>query len=111
MQAISINWRAILAAIVSNFVIGGFWYSRALFVKPWLEMSGVEKSDFDAGLPRALVGDMISSAAITLVLDHIIHRFNVVNLAQGLFLAFCIWLGLMYEHKPPKFLASTLCIG
>jgi hypothetical protein len=114
MQAISINWWAILAAIVSNFAVGGLWYSPALFIKPWLEMSGVKKSDFDAGLPKALVGDLISSAAMALVLDHIIHWSNVVNLGQGLFLAFCIWLGFVaavllgsvtYEQKPLKFLA------
>jgi hypothetical protein len=114
MQAISINWWAILAATVSNFVIGGIWYSPALFMKPWLEMSGVKKSDFDANLPKALVGDLISSAAMALVLDHIIHWSKVVGLAQGLFLAFCIWLGFIaavllgsvtYEHKPLRFLA------
>jgi hypothetical protein len=114
MQAISINWWAILAAITSNFVIGALWYSPALFIKPWLEMSGVKKSEFDAGLPKALVGDLISSAAMALVLDHIIHWSNAVSLAQGLFLAFCIWLGFIaavllgsvtYGHKPLKFLA------
>jgi hypothetical protein len=114
MQAIPINWWAILAAIVSNFVVGGIWYSPALFVRPWLEMSGVNKSDFDAGLPKALAGDLVSSAAMALVLDHIIHWTHVADLAQGLFLAFCIWLGFIaavllgsvtYEHRPLKFLA------
>jgi len=114
MQAIAINWWAILAAVVSNFVIGAIWYSPAFFIKPWLEMSGVKKSDFDAGLPKALLGDLISSTTMALVLDHIIHWSNVADLAQGLFLAFSIWLGFIaavllnsvtYEHRPFKFLA------
>ena len=114
MQAVSINWWAILAAVASNFVIGGLWYSPALFFKPWLEMSGVKKSDFDAGLSKALAGDLISATAMALVLDHIIHWSNVAGLAQGLLLAFCIWLGFIatvllgsvtYEHKPFKFFA------
>jgi hypothetical protein len=69
MQAISINWWAILAAVVSNFVIGGAWYSPGLFVTPWLEMSGVDKSEFDSGLPKALVGDLASAVVMALVLD------------------------------------------
>lgn len=114
MQAISINWWAILAAVASNFIVGAVWYSPALFIRPWLEMSGVKKSDFDAGLPKALVGDLISSTAMALVLDNIIHWSNVADLAQGLFLAFCIWLGFIatvllgcvtYEQRPFKFVA------
>jgi hypothetical protein len=114
MQAISINWWAILVAVASNFVIGGLWYSPALFMKPWLDMSGVKKSDFDAGLPKALAGDLIAATAMALVLDHIIHWSNVAGLAQGLLIAFLIWLGFIaavllssvtYEHKPFKFLA------
>jgi len=114
MQAISINWWAILAAVASNFVIGGLWYSPVLFMKPWLEMSAVKKSDFDAGLPKALAGDLIAASAMALVLDHIIHWSNVAGLAQGLLIALLIWLGFIaavllssvtYEHKPFKFLA------
>ncbi len=32
----SINWVAVLAASISSFVLGGLWYSPALFLNAWL---------------------------------------------------------------------------
>jgi hypothetical protein len=114
MQIISINWWAILVAVIPSFVVGGLWYSPALFLGSWLEMSGVSKPQFNAGFPRALLGDLVSAIIMALVLDHLIHACNVAGLAQGLFLAFCIWLGFVatillgsvtYEHRPFTFFA------
>ena len=31
-----INWLAVLAAAISTFVLGGLWYSRALFGRAWM---------------------------------------------------------------------------
>jgi hypothetical protein len=114
MQAISINWWAILVAVTSCFVVGGTWYSPALFIGPWLEMSGVPKSDFDSGLPKALVSDFVSAVLMALVLDQLIRSSGAADLSHGLFVTFCIWLGFVattllgsvtYEHKPFKFFA------
>jgi hypothetical protein len=114
MQAISINWWATLAAVASNFVIGGVWYSPALFVNSWLEMSGVAKSDFNSGLPKALVGDLFSSVAMALVLDLVLRSTGTADLGHGLFVAFLMWLGFVaatllgsvtYEHRPIKYFA------
>jgi hypothetical protein len=114
MQAISINWWAILAAVVSNFVIGGAWYSPGLFVTPWLEMSGVDKSEFDSGLPKALVGDLASAVVMALVLDQLLRSSGAADLSHGLFVTFGVWLGFVvpvllgsvtYEHRPFKFFA------
>jgi hypothetical protein len=114
MQAISINWWAILVAVASNFVVGGAWYSPSLFIKPWLEMSGVSKSEFDSGLPKALVGDLVSAVVMALVLDQLLRSSGVTDLSHGLFVTLWIWLGFVvtvllgsvtYEHRPSKFFA------
>jgi hypothetical protein len=114
MQALSINWWAVLVAVASNFVIGGVWYSPALFVKPWLAISGVSKPEFDSGLPKALVGDLFSSLAMAYVLVHAIRYAGATHLAQGLIVTFWCWLGFVavvlfgsvtYEHKPFKYFA------
>jgi hypothetical protein len=112
MRDISINWWAILFAVASNFVIGGVWYSPALFVKPWLEMSGVSKSEFDSGLPKALFGDLISVSIMAWVLVHVIRYAGARDLRHGLFVTFWVWLGFVatvllgsvtYEHRPFKY--------
>jgi hypothetical protein len=114
MQEISINLWAIVVAVASAFVIGGIWHSPGLFMKPWMEMARVSKSDFDAGLPKALVGDLFASFAMAFVLVHVIRYAGAIDLAQGLLVSFGSWLGFVapvlvssvtYEHKPLKYFA------
>jgi hypothetical protein len=37
----NINWISVLAAALATFLIGGPWYSPALFLKPWLRAMNV----------------------------------------------------------------------
>jgi Protein of unknown function (DUF1761) len=36
-----INWFAVLAAAVSTFVLGGLWYSPALFGRAWMKVNNL----------------------------------------------------------------------
>jgi len=114
MQDIPINWWALLAAVVVSFVIGGVWYSPALFVKPWIAGAGVDKAAFDKGLPRALIVDLVASLIMAFVLVHAIRYAGAVSLGAGLFVTFWNWLGFVvavlvgqvtHEHKPVSFFA------
>ena len=114
MQPVTINWWALIVAVVSTFVIGGVWYSPALFMKPWLAMSGVNKAEFDKGLPKALLGDLFASMVMAFVLVHAIRYAGASNLGQGLFVSFWNWLGFVaavllasvtYEHRPFRYFA------
>jgi uncharacterized protein DUF1761 len=116
MQFAHTNWLALVAAIISNFVIGGLWYSPILFVHPWLRMSGVEKPVFDAGLPKALLGDLFSATALALVLNQVIHWSGAIGAASGMLVAFVVWVGFIasilitqvtYEHRPFAFFAIS----
>ncbi|HXR86532.1 MAG TPA: DUF1761 domain-containing protein [Stellaceae bacterium] len=114
MQPVPINLWALLAAIVASFVVGGIWYSPLLFMRPWLAMAGVDKARFDAGLPKALIGDLIGSLILAFVLVHAIVYAGANDLGSGLFVTFWNWLGFVavvllgsvtYEHKPWRYYA------
>jgi hypothetical protein len=116
MQFGPVNWFAIAAAVVSNFVIGGLWYSPLLFVNPWLRMSGVEKRVFDKGLPKALLGDLFSAAAMALTLNQVIRWSGTTGVGPGLLVALVVWVGFVasvlitqvtYEHRPFAFFAIS----
>jgi hypothetical protein len=49
MDASNVNPLAILAATVAAFVIGGLWYSPALFGKVWMPASGFTEADLQRG--------------------------------------------------------------
>jgi len=36
-----INWLAVLVATAAAFLLGGIWYSNALFGKPWMQEVGL----------------------------------------------------------------------
>jgi len=37
-----INWFAVLAAAISTFVLGGLWYSPALFGRAWMTVNNLD---------------------------------------------------------------------
>lgn len=39
------NWLAVLAAAVSTFVLGGLWYSKALFGQAWMSANNFSETD------------------------------------------------------------------
>jgi hypothetical protein len=116
MQFGPVNWLAIVAAVMSNFVIGGLWYSPLLFVNPWLRMSGVQKRVFDEGLPKALLGDLFSAAAMALTLNQVLRWSGTTGIGSGLLVALVVWIGFVasvlitqvtYEHRPLAFFAIS----
>jgi len=52
----NINFWAVLAAAAANFVIGGMWYSPALFGKTWMRANGFTRADLDKGSPAVIFG-------------------------------------------------------
>ena len=54
MQEFSINWFAILEAVIIKQAIGAFWYSPALFGPSWCKLADVSEAEMKAGLAKAL---------------------------------------------------------
>ena len=51
-----VNWLAVLAAAVSSFVVGGLWYSKAMFLKAWQRASGLTDEQLQQGHPGKIFG-------------------------------------------------------
>lgn len=43
----NINFLAIIFASLSSFVVGGFWYSKSMFMKIWMKETGLTKKDIE----------------------------------------------------------------
>ncbi|HLV87269.1 MAG TPA: DUF1761 domain-containing protein [Candidatus Sulfotelmatobacter sp.] len=50
------NWWAVLAAAVSMFLIGGVWYSKALFGRAWMSANNLSDADLAKGNPGKIFG-------------------------------------------------------
>ena len=51
-----INWLAAIVAAVLSFVLGGLWYSPALFGKAWQRETGLTDEQLKGGNPAKIFG-------------------------------------------------------
>jgi len=51
-----INWPAVLVAALSAFMVGGIWYSQALFGKAWMADSNLTTQTVQAGNKGKIFG-------------------------------------------------------
>ena len=109
MRDIPIDSFAILGAAVAKMVIGALWYSPLLFLKAWLELSGVTESQMKRGMARALAVDAVGSFIMAYVFFHAIRYAEATTALQGMALGFWNWAGFVavvtigtvtYEGKP-----------
>jgi hypothetical protein len=56
MDGGKINVWAVGAAALLNFVIGGLWYSPALFGRVWMRANGFTEADLKRGSPAVIFG-------------------------------------------------------
>lgn len=49
MDLSTINWLAVIVAAISMFLLGGLWWSPALFYRQWLEANGFTEEQIEAG--------------------------------------------------------------
>lgn len=49
MEISTLNWFAIIVAALSNFMIGGLWYSPLLFGKLWIKENNFSDDDLKKG--------------------------------------------------------------
>jgi hypothetical protein len=53
MDLSTLNWFAIIVATLSNFLIGGLWYSKLLFGKAWMKENSFKEEDMkDANMVK-----------------------------------------------------------
>lgn len=56
MDISQLNYWAILAAALSTFLIGGLWYSPAVFGKAWMRENGFTESELKKGNMTKIFG-------------------------------------------------------
>jgi hypothetical protein len=59
-----INWLAVAAAAISTFVIGGLWYSTALFGRVWMRANNLTDADLKQGNTAKIFGLSLIFAVI-----------------------------------------------
>lgn len=105
-----INWLAVALCAVSSLVLGGIWYSPALFAKVWQHAAGLSDDQLKAGNMAKILGltfilSFIAAAVFAMFLG---KNFGVGPAAAAGFSAGLCWVAASYgitylfEHRPLK---------
>ncbi len=97
MRLPQVNYLAVVVSGVATFVLGGLWYSPALFAKKWMALTGKSEADLKAGASGAMpirfllafVCGTLSAWVLAVVLNHFVEPTPLRGALVG---ALC-WLG------------------
>jgi uncharacterized membrane protein len=95
-----LNWLAVLAAAIAAFATGALWYSKALFLEPWMKGAGLSKKDVEnpdmaKSMGGGFVSVLISAVALAIVYD-VLALDGVVD---GLLLGVLVAIGFVVSNK------------
>jgi hypothetical protein len=106
-----LNWLAVLVAGLAYFVLGAIWYSKLLFAKPWMRMSGVKMDDPNAkkGMVQTMLASLVLMIICSLGLAMFLSKLGPVEWMSGAkvgliagvcFSSTAICVSYLYEKRP-----------
>jgi Protein of unknown function (DUF1761) len=113
MNAISLNWWAVLVGVVINMLVGSLWFNPKTFFPAWWKVVGKDDEQpgmkGNMGLTWALtiVAGAVQAIFIGLAVSALGPLLGGVGLASGLETGAIIWLGFI----APTYLVNKLFAG
>jgi len=108
----TVNWLAVLVAGISAFVLGGVWYSPALFGKAWMKENNMTVEDVKKGNKGKIFGwsfilSLVMAANLGMFIntpDMSLSPGIVYGLLTGLWIFCGIAIVALFEHKSAKYI-------
>lgn len=101
-----VNWLAVLAAAVSAFVLGGLWYSKALFLNAWQRGAGLTDEQMQKSHPAKVFGgsfvlSLIAAATFAMFLGRLpVGEATAYGFIAGLcWVAASFGINYLFEQK------------
>lgn len=101
-----LNYAAVLAAGVANFVIGGLWYSPFGFAKPWMKAAKHRPGKVAPGTMGLLYTGWLSMAFLVAVsMAYLLKLTNATDATSALRAAWTVWIGFTVAGAMGDYLA------
>ena len=112
MESSTINWLAVAVAGVLAFVLGGVWYSPALFGKAWMKENNMSVEDVRSGNNAKIFGwsfilSLVMAVNLAMFLSDPKIHFGmgiVYGLLTGLWIFCGIAIVALFEHKSARYI-------
>jgi len=102
-----VNWLAVLAAAISAFLLGGLWYSPALFGKAWQRGAGLTDEQLKGGNPAKIYGgsfvlSLVAAATFAMFLGKLpVGTATAYGFCAGLtWVAASFGINYLFERRP-----------
>jgi len=95
MDMSNINWWAVLVSVVAAQVIGFVWYSKALFLMPWLNSIGKDEDFTKTAPPAGYLVNIVASFIEAVFVGFLVAAMDSNTFTSGLTAGFMIWLGFV----------------
>ncbi len=97
MEFPHINYPAVAASAVVIFILGGLWYSPAMFSKKWIALMGLTEEQIKAGskssMPLMFLLAFLCGVLTSLTLAIILGHFPKLSAFEGACVGALCWLG------------------
>lgn len=118
MVIADVNFLAVIVSAVIAMAIGAFWYSPFGFGKQWSALMGwtskKDTEDMKKGATQSYVWGFVAALVTAYVLAVVLGWAVATSVAEGLQVAFWVWLGffattqvgaMLWDRKPFKLFA------
>ena len=98
MSYVNINWLAVIIATIASMVIGGAWYSPALFGKQWMKLVGTSQKEIDSQkkeMPKFYLAAFVAAFITAYVLAIFVKFVGASTIFSGAVVGFWAWLGFV----------------
>lgn len=110
MDMSTINWWAVLVAGISSFVLGGVWYSPALFGNAWMKDNNLTMDEIKKGNMGKIYGitfilSLIMSANLAMFLNDAKTDAawgTTAGFLAGLWVFCAVAMHGLFEHRPGR---------
>lgn len=92
---IDIDLLSVLIAAALYTIVFYVWYSKWLFGSNWIKCSGIKESDVRKNWGIRIFWNFILGLIMAYFLAFFNAYLNVTSVADGMFVAFCMWLGFV----------------
>lgn len=90
-----VNHFAVVIAALIYYILGAIWYSPKLFGEHWMKHEGLTPSEPKKSMVLAFIGEFILDLVIAYVLAALFGLLDVLEVQEGIIIAFWIWLGFL----------------
>lgn len=117
----NVDYLAVLVCGVVIFLLGGVWYSKLLFARPWIALMGKTEEEMKASsgpVPLLFLGAFVCGLVSAYVLAALLNHHQPVTVARGAKLGAVCWLGFtaaptfataLFSSIPKRLWAINVC--